>query len=169
MNNSKPVFPVSLEAKIATKQMLMFFLIALGAFIVLWLFAPIKTFYLIVFGLGLVVAGFYVVKNLMDTSPSVVINSCGVFDKRLPFGVMLWKDIKRVYCVSIENIDYVCLELHNEDKYLSRNAAVGNLLTKLNKTATGVSQFNINTGILDVDAEEIYQAITRGCEFTQIK
>ena len=169
MNNSKPAFPVSLEAKIATKQMLMYFLIGLTGFVVLWLFAPIKTFYLIVMGLALVVAGFYVVKNLMDTSPTVVINARGVFDKRLTAGIMLWKDIKRVYCVSIDNIDYVCLDLHNEEKYLSRNAAVGNLLIKANSSMTGISRFNINTGILDVDAEEIYQAITRGCEFSQNK
>ena len=165
--NQSNLRPPLLESKIQIKQMLLFFGIGLVCFLVLFFFAPVKQIYLIVFGIALLVAGFYVIKNLLDKSPTLVINQQGVADKRLAVGVILWSDIKRVYRMKIDNTEYVCMELEDENKYRGKNAAVIKGLGKLNQSMTELSPFSINTLLLDTDADSIYETIIKGCEFYQ--
>ena len=159
--------PPMLESKIQIKQMLLAFGIGLGCFLILFFFAPIKQIYLIVLGVTLLVVGFYVVKNLLDKSPTLVINHQGVSDKRLSVGIIFWRDIKRVYRVTVEDAEYVCMELENENSYAAKNSAIIKGLGKLNKSMTEVSPFSINTLMLDTDAEVVYETIIKGCEFYQ--
>lgn len=164
MNPSSDTCPPNIEAYSQTKQMALVFGIALVAFMALYFFFNVKTFYLVVLGGFLVVTAIYLVRDFFDKGPRVVINHQGVFDKRLGIGTIPWKDIKRVYGVSLNKIDHVCLELYNEDAYLSRRAAITNLSGKFNKTTTGISPFSIVTANLDYDYQEIFQAIANGCE-----
>lgn len=158
------ILPPDIEAYPRTKQMAMLFFVSLACFFVLYFFFNIKTFYLVFLGCCLVITGIYLIKDFLDKSPRVVINQEGVYDKRLGVGTILWKDIKRVYGVSLNNVDHVCLELYNEDKYLDRRSAITNLGGKIHKTTTEISPFNIVTANLDYDYDEIFEAIATGCE-----
>ena len=164
MNSPPEQHPPDIEAYSQTRQMAIIFCIALACFLALYFFSNLKTFYLVFLGGGLMVVGIYLIRDFLDRSPRVVINDQGVFDKRLGVGTILWKDIKRVYGVSLNNIEHVCLELYNEDQYLDKRAAITNLGSRIHKTTTEISPFNIVTANLDYDYDEIFEAIASGCE-----
>ena len=165
MNSPPPdACPPEIEAYPKTRKMAILFFVSLAGFCVLYFFFNIKTFYLVFLGVSLAVVGLYLARDFFDNGPRVIINHQGVYDKRLGVGTILWKDIKRVYGVSLNNIDHVCLELYNEDLYLDKRAAITNLGTKIHKTDTEISPFNIVTANLDYGYDEIFEAIANGCE-----
>lgn len=159
-----PLPPPDIEAYPQTKQMALLFCVMVACFLALYFFFNVKTFYLVFLGVSVLVVGVFLVRDYFDKSPRVVINHEGVFDKRLGIGTILWKDIKRVYGVTLNSVDHVCLELYNEDKYLDKRSAIANLGGKIHKTTTEISPFNIVTANLDYNYEEIFEAIARGCE-----
>jgi hypothetical protein len=79
-------------------------------------------------------------------------------------GTIAWKDIERVYAAHLNNIPHICLDVSAERKYLAKRSSLAVLMLKFNKPASNISPFNINAGVLDISADEIYDAIVRGRE-----
>jgi hypothetical protein len=125
-----------------------------------------RRFELVVFGLISTIILIYVVKEMFFGSDlKVVIDQNGVLDTRLGVGVIRWKDINGIYMEQLKSIDHVCLDVLNEDRYLSKRSAVNNLGAKFLKATNRISPFNINTGLLDAGPDEIYAAIVHGCKY----
>ncbi len=169
MDSNSNIQPPKIEAYSQPKQIAAMLGISVVCFLALYFFFNIKPLYLIILGVGIVIAGFYAAKDLLDKSPRVVINHQGVFDKRMGVGTISWKDIKRVYGVTLENIDHICLELYDEKKYLQNRNAVANFSSKAYKGASGISPFSIVTTNLNVERDTIFEAIMQGCEIYQNK
>ena len=159
----------TIEAYVQTKRMALMLLLGAVCFTALFFFSNISRIYFYIFIPILLIATVMVVRESFDKSPRVVINQQGVFDKRIGVGVIYWKDIKRVYGVSLNNIEHVCLELYNENKYLEKRSFIINILSKLNKTTTDISPLNIVTSNLDVGYDDIFETILKGCEINSGK
>lgn len=164
MNNSEHIQPPHIEASINKLQLILLMAGAVIGVSALYLFFNLKPYFLYTMtGMAALIIG-YGLKELLQNDARVVINHQGVLDKRLGLGTILWRDIKRVYVISLNNIDHVCMELYDEDKYLRNRNSIANLSSKLHNTTTKISPFNINTGVLNVETNEIFEAIMRGCE-----
>jgi hypothetical protein len=164
MNSSPHDSLPEIEAYSQTKQLALLYFATLIGFLLLNYFFNLRTVYFVAMIVGLVVAGIFLVKDWFDKSPRLIINQQGVLDTRLKIGMIRWKDIRRVYGVSLNNIEHICFELHNEDKYLENRSSITNLSANFNKTATGIAPINIVTSNLDVDTNDIFEAISKGCE-----
>jgi len=120
---------------------------------------------LIVFGICVVIAVIYGVKELISGAGRVVIDERGVLDSRLGLGTVRWRDITNVYVKELHNIPHVCLEVNGADRYLSKRSAATRGLLKLHHKTQGIPAFNINTGVLELGAGEIYHAIMTNWEY----
>lgn len=58
------------------------------------------------------------IKRLFHTEPVITVDELGVHDTRTGFGLIPWKDIRRVHVVKEMNVELVCLDLVNIDSYL---------------------------------------------------
>jgi hypothetical protein len=68
------------------------------------------------FGLGFIV----VPAMLFRTSPQVVINDEGIEDRRLKIGIIRWEDIRSLSVGSVHSAMFLCVEVLDTEKYLSR-------------------------------------------------
>ncbi len=62
---------------------------------------------------------------LSGSSPRVVIDAAGIYDKRLGVGTIEWADITQVSIVQVQATKLLCIEVRDVDKYLSRRASLG--------------------------------------------
>src|SRR5262245_21927538 len=53
-------------------------------------------------------------------APVIVINEEGIEDHRWNLGVIRWQEIRSVWLGSMKRARFLCLELRDQDKYLSR-------------------------------------------------
>ena len=156
--------PPSLCAHV-DKSKLYFFTAALPVlFALLYFVLKVSRFELIVWGSLIVIALVYAVKELVRSDVRVVVDHRGVLDKRNGMGTIAWKDIERVYVEHLNNVPHICLDVRAEKKYLAKRSSLAVLMLKFNKRANNISPFNINAGVLDVSADEIYDAIVSGTE-----
>jgi hypothetical protein len=54
------------------------------------------------------------------TGPQVVINDKGIEDRRMKIGVIPWEDIRSLSIRSVESTKFLCVELFEPERYLSR-------------------------------------------------
>ena len=153
----------TIEAYLRTNQIGIKVLAATTCVAVLAFFLNIWRIYFLLIPFFLL-AAISTVREFFNQGPQVIINQQGVFDKRFGVGIIYWKDIKRVYGVSLDGIKHVCLELYDENIYLKKRSFAAKILYKLRQTATGVSRFNIVTSYLDLNYDEIFETILKGCE-----
>ncbi|MEP6848176.1 MAG: STM3941 family protein [Acidobacteriota bacterium] len=125
----------------------------------------LSRFEMVVYGLMITIVLVYVLKEFRRSDAKVIIDRHGVLDKRLRMGTIRWHDIKGIYIKPLKSIDHICLEVANEQRYLSRRSTLANLAAKFLKATNKISPFNINTGVLDASCDEIYCAIVHGCEY----
>jgi len=68
------------------------------------------------FGLGFIA----IPVMFFRTGPQVVINDEGIDDRRTKVGVIRWDDIRSVSIRSVSSTKFLCVDLSDPDKYLSR-------------------------------------------------
>jgi hypothetical protein len=68
------------------------------------------------FGLGFIA----IPARLLRPGPQVVINDEGIEDHRLKAGVIRWQDIRSLSIGSVNSARFLCIELMEAEKYLSR-------------------------------------------------
>jgi hypothetical protein len=114
---------------------------------------------------GVVIGIVVGVRETLRGNTRVVIDELGILDNRLGLGTIRWRDLRSVYVTRRYNIAHVCLEVENSSQYLRRRSVITNLLLKYRERQTDIPPFSINTGVLDIGAGEIYEAIISNWEF----
>lgn len=71
---------------------------------------------LVFFGLCLIAEGVM----FFRTGPQVIINDEGIEDRRMKIGVIRWEDILSLRIDKVESTKFLCIELVDPEKYLSR-------------------------------------------------
>jgi hypothetical protein len=71
---------------------------------------------LVFFGSGLI----WLPIRFFRTGPQVVVSHEGIYDRRLKVGVVFWGDVAAIYTRRIKTTEFLCLELRDPEKYLSR-------------------------------------------------
>jgi hypothetical protein len=100
--------------------------------------------------------------------PCVVLSEGGLLDRRLKVGLIRWADIRRAYRYSVQGVQYICLDLHNMEKYVARRPAWFRVLSNFQRLV-GLSPIAIGTGGLDMDTETLLNRIHQGCQAAQVK
>jgi hypothetical protein len=120
---------------------------------------------LILLGICVVVAIIYGLKQAFSDDTRVVIDQSGVLDSRLGLGTIRWRDITNVYMTQLHNIPHICLEVEDANRYLKNRSTAVKALLKFHQAANDITPFNINTGVLDAPAGDIYNAILANRQF----
>lgn len=68
------------------------------------------------FGLGLIAIPF----RLFRTGPQVIINDEGIEDRRMKIGVIRWEDILSMRVDNVGSTKFLCVEIADPEKYVSR-------------------------------------------------
>jgi hypothetical protein len=110
----------------------------------------------VIFGLGALNFAAYI----FASRPRILINDEGVLDGTLGVGVIPWSDIADAHVKQIAGNNFICLELRDEQKWLSRLNSLRRAMTSANK-APGFTALNVNLSGLDVDATEVHEVIMR--------
>ena len=120
---------------------------------------------LVIFGICVLIAVAYGLKEAIWGKSKVTIDSDGVTDSRLGLGTARWRDIRNVYIKELHNIPHVCLEVSTAEQSLGNRSAATKGLLKFHQKTQGIPPFNINTGVLELGAGEIYHAIMANWEY----
>src|SRR5262249_16643552 len=88
--------------------------------------------------------------QLIDTRPRLVIDDKGVYFRPLKMGVLPWTDIEDAYVNSINQQLFICLQLRDTEKYLSKLSPLGRSLCSVN-VALGFTPISLTLTGLDVD------------------
>jgi hypothetical protein len=106
------------------------------------------------------------IRQVADTTPRLVINESGVFDRTLGIGVIKWSDIEGAVVQSIHQNPFICLKLRNEDSYLTKLTSTGRALVAAN-IQLGFSAINLNLSGVDADADAICALILKRAAISQ--
>ena len=68
------------------------------------------------FGLGFIA----IPVMLFRTGPQIVINDEGIEDRRMKIGVILWDDIRSLSIGAVNSTKFLCVDVADPQKYLSR-------------------------------------------------
>lgn len=138
----------------------------------------------LLFALGLVAAGVYVVLHgdawagwiaivyfgfcalvigiqAVDARPRIVIDERGIFDRTLRVGVIEWEDVRGAHPPSARHDSHVPLELRDPDKYVRRLPPPMRRLAAMNR-GSGLAEFSLNLSGTGADPARIVEAIRRG-------
>lgn len=89
------------------------------------------------------------------TGPQVVINDKGIEDRRGKIGVIRWEDIRSLSIGSVNSAKFLCVELSDPERYLSRLSRWGRLLAVANE-ALGFPALNIGFSGLSPGLKEVW-------------
>jgi hypothetical protein len=96
--------------------------------------------------------------QLLDVRPRLVITGRGVYDRTNGAGWIPWSDIRYAWLQSVMGHEFVCLEVHDPDRYLSRMSRWRRLVGKLNRGA-GYSELWLNLSGLAVSIDQVFRVI----------
>ncbi len=89
------------------------------------------------------------------TRPQVVINDEGIEDRRMKIGVIRWEEIRSLSIGSVNSAKFLCVELSDPEKYLSRLSRWGRRLAAANE-ALGFPALNISFSGLSPGLKEVW-------------
>jgi hypothetical protein len=138
-------------------------LVAIGLFYYYFGYLPMPIW--ILGGAVLVALPFSLLRRNSE-DPCIVLDDRGVFDHRLRVGLIQWADIKRVYTYSLHGVPYVCLDLHELQKYEARRPLSLRLLSNVQRVF-GMSPIAISAGSLDMETGLLVRKIQEGCQAAQ--
>lgn len=104
---------------------------------------------------------------LIDTRPRLVIDRRGIWDRTLGVGFIPWEDVQGAYLQSISGNDFICLELHDPNRYRSRLSRVRRAMSSANE-ALGFSDFSINLCGIAARTEEVFELVLKCCEASRL-
>jgi hypothetical protein len=111
-------------------------------------------FVVLFFGTAVVVFA----RQIFDTRPRLKIDDLGIDDRTLGIGPIPWSEIVGSYRQSIDDSEFICLELRNPEIWIARLSPAKRALVETNRKL-GFSEFNINLSGVEGDAEQIHQVI----------
>jgi len=165
MNTPQTEAPPKIVARVDRRKLYFMLVAAVCAYGAAFFLA--SRFELVVMGVALAVGLAYGVKELLTNKTKIVVDKHGVLDTRLGMGTIGWQDIERVYVTrgKKQHWDYICLDVVDAKKYLDRRNAAARASIKFNAAYNKMSPFNINTGVLDVRTDELYEAIVHSANY----
>nr|WP_320010021.1 STM3941 family protein [uncultured Desulfobulbus sp.] len=99
------------------------------------------------------------VRQLFDKRPRIILDAEGIEDRKLKgVGKILWLDIKNAYIKRMRGIAFICLELHDPEKYLPSQGALHKAQQKAD-AFLGVTPLIITTSYADRSEQEILALI----------
>jgi hypothetical protein len=101
------------------------------------------------FGSAMLIFG----KRILTRTPLVLINSEGIEDKRLNFGLISWSEITSIFPHKVESIDYLSFNLKLPEKYQNNLPFLTKLIRKINGESN-LNAFKIYFTELDKPIEE---------------
>ncbi|SNC59722.1 hypothetical protein SAMN06265337_0110 [Hymenobacter gelipurpurascens] len=124
-------------------------------------------------GLGLITIAFFGTgaaigaKQFFDTRPRLQITDEGILDRTLGAGLILWTDITDAYVRSINHEYFICLQLRDEQAYLSRLSPLKRKLAGANE-ALGFTPLSINLSGVDLNPEQLLEYILKQSAAAQL-
>jgi len=134
--------------------------IIFGLFYYLFGYVPLS-FWILGGGL-LVVLPFRLLSGTPE-DPCIVLSDRGLFDGRLKVGLIRWVDIRKAHLYSLHGVEYVCLDLHDLERYVARRPAWLTVLA-FPQRLLGMGPIAIATGGLDIDSRTLLAEIHQGCQ-----
>lgn len=116
------------------------------------------------FGSGIPVA----VWQIVDSRPRLVIDEQGVLDRTLGVGRIAWHEIEAAYVVSLSGNDFICLELSNPEKYLSKLSKIKRAMASANRRL-GFTDFNLNLSGVDANTAEVFELVMKFCHNSRLR
>ena len=98
--------------------------------------------------------------QLMDSRPRLIIDDEGVYDRTLKIGKISWEDVEGGYVKNISGSNFICLELKNEEKYLSQLNSIGKAAVSAN-VKLGFTPISLNLSGISEDPYEILNLILK--------
>ncbi|MCA8831087.1 STM3941 family protein [Hymenobacter pini] len=108
------------------------------------------------FGTGVLVG----IRQLLDSRPRLQITDEGILDRTLGVGLIPWVDIDDAYVHSINQENFICLVLHNEEEYLQRLPPLKRKLASAN-AALGFTMLSVNLSGVDLNPEQLLEYILK--------
>jgi hypothetical protein len=91
----------------------------------------------------------------LRTGPQVVINDAGIEDRRLKIGIIRWEDIRSLSIGSVSSAKFLCVELADPGRYLSRLPRWKRSLTRASE-ALGFPALTISLSGLSPGLKEVW-------------
>lgn len=105
---------------------------------------------------GFALAGF--IKQLLNTSPRIILDDEGIEDKSLDVGKILWDDIEAAYPNNLLTNKFISLQVKDVEKYLQRTSKPKQKLASYNKEL-GFETLNLNLVGLKISQENLMTLI----------
>jgi hypothetical protein len=148
-------------------------LLTLGAlaFVAIGVFMIVKKGY---WGQGIVTILFFGTSaavgawQFFDTRPRLQINDVGILDRTLGVGLIPWTDITDAYVRSINQEYFICLQLRDEQAYLSRLSPLKRKLAGANETL-GFTPISVNLSGVDLNPEQLLEYILKQSATAQLQ
>lgn len=100
------------------------------------------------------------IMQLFDSRPRLIIDNEGVFDRTLRCGKIPWTDILDARLQTISSQPFICLDLRDEERYLTLISPTRRALVAANR-ALGFSAFSLNLSHVDADPLEVFELVFR--------
>lgn len=101
----------------------------------------------------------FFIKKLLEKHQTLVIDELGIEDKVMNTGKIVWDDIESAYLHKSQGAYFLCLEVKNEDKYLSRLSTLMHARAMLNKKF-GLTAFSIGLYGANIHPKKILDLAT---------
>jgi len=104
-------------------------------------------------------AGLVFLRQLFDKRPRIIIDTEGIEDRKLKgVGKILWQDIENAYIKRMRGIAFICLELHDPEKYITSKGTLQKGLQKADGLL-GITPLIVTTSYADKSEQEILELI----------
>ncbi|GAB2451447.1 hypothetical protein GCM10011375_36920 [Hymenobacter qilianensis] len=106
--------------------------------------------------------------QFFDTRPRLQITDQGILDRTLGVGLIPWADIMGAYVRSINQNNFICLHLYNEQEYISRLSPLKRKLASANE-ALGFTCLSVNLSGVNLNPEQLLEYILKQSAVAQLK
>ncbi len=101
--------------------------------------------------------------QIADNRPRLIIDDEGVNDRTLGVGKILWKDIGGAYLKSIQNNDFICLQLKNSEEYVAKLSPIKKASASANEKL-GFTPLSLNLSGVSADTSQILELVLKMSE-----
>ena len=109
--------------------------------------------------------GLFALFKLFDRTPGLVIDAEGIIDNSsgLSAGRIPWSDIRGLHVTVVQQRKFICVQVHDPDKYVQRASFLKRQLDRLNAKYFGGPIF-ISAVALRTDFDELLRVVTESLE-----
>ena len=102
----------------------------------------------------------FIIKELLNSSPRLVINDEGIFDLTLGVGVIPWPEIVSAKIRSLRGNPFICLQVQHPELWIAKYSPVQRAMISANK-ALGFSELNLNLTGIKADPNQLLELILK--------